>query len=244
MSTWDPDVTWVIEDSGNPATITALSPSGATVSSLSVTVPNTDWEDLAILHPDGGGGILVVGDIGDNEEVRDSISIVRVTEPDPTAPPTTVDPEVVTLRLPSPANAEALLVDPLTGDVVLVTKSLDGRASVLVAEAAADAAAGTTVDAIDVGSVDLGLLSAVLAGDVADDGSALALRTPSHVLWWARDPSRSVGDTLLGSDPCRLPSPIDPLGEALALGPAGCYLTIGEGTNPRLVRAGPPDGCP
>lgn len=235
LSSHEPGVVWVVEDSGNPSTITALSPAGDTLSSLSVTVTNTDWEDMAI-RPGPDGGTIVVGDIGDNDAVRGSVSLVRVEEPDPGAPPSTVEPDVVTLLLPSPADAEALLVDPLTGDVVVVTKSIDGTAVVLVAAEAADAPHATSVEVVDAGTLDLGLLSAVLAGDVSPDGSAVGLRTPSRVLWWPRDPDRSIAETLLGSEPCRLPSLVDPLGEALALGSDG-YVLTGEDVHARVVTA-------
>lgn len=235
VSTLDPEVVWVIEDSANPATVTALSPGGTSLSSLSVSVSNTDWEDLATLRTDDGG-LLFIGDIGDNAARRNEVTVLRVPEPDPHGPPTDIDPEVLTLRRREPADAEALLVDPLTNDIVIVTKSLDGTASVLVAANAATAANGSVVDLVDAGTLDIGLLSAVLAGDVAPGGGAVALRTPGDVLWWPRDPSRSVADTLLKTQSCRLPAVVDPFGEALALTDGG-YVITGEGENPGLLRA-------
>jgi hypothetical protein len=235
ISARDPEVVWVIEDSGNPATATALSPTGMTMSSLSVSVSNTDWEDLAILGRDGEG-TLFIGDIGDNDAVRPEVTVLRIAEPDPHMPSSTVDPETLTLRLPQPADAEALLVDPLTDDIVIVTKSLDGQAAVLVATGAAGAPDGSTHEMADAGQLDLGLLSAVLAGDVAPDGSAVALRTPSRVMWWPRDPSQTIAEALTGGEPCALPSLVDPLGEALALSDRG-YVLIGEGSGARIAHA-------
>ncbi len=236
VSARDPQSLWVMEDSGNPAVLTALSPTGATTSTMSLTAPNTDWEDMSIVHRDGAGTIFV-GDIGDNQATRNDITVLRVDEPDPHGPPTTADPDVLHLRLPAPANAEALLVDPLTGDIVIVTKAVDGTAQVLVADGAAGAPDESTHDMTSAGNLGLGLLSAVIAGDVAPDGSALALRTPTRVLWWPRDPSQTIADTLTSSEPCTLPSVIDPLGEAIALLPDGGYLLAGEGANAPLHQA-------
>lgn len=235
VSAQDPDVVWVIEDSGNPSTVTALSPAGETLTSLSVSDMNTDWEDLAILR-DEDSATIFVGDVGGNAVERSELSVLRIVEPDPRGPATAADAEVVTLRLSEPADAEALLVDPLTGDLVLVTKALTGRANVLVAPGVADAPDGSTLDLDHAGELHLGLLSAVLAGDVAPDGSAVALRTPSRVLWWPRDPARSVAETLGETEPCRLPSLVDPFGEALALTDTG-YVLTGEGENPVMTTA-------
>ena len=235
ISARDPGVVWVIEDSGNPATATALSPAGTTSSSLSVNVSNTDWEDLAIRQRDGAG-TLFIGDIGDNDAVRPEVTVLRIAEPDPHMPSSTVDPETLTMRLPEPANAEALLVDPLTDDILVVTKSIDGHAAVLVAAGAGGAPDGSVLEMTDAGQLDLGLLSAVLAGDIAPDGSAVALRTPSRVLWWPRDPSATIAQTLTGGEPCALPSLVDPLGEALALSDRG-YVLIGEGSGARIAHA-------
>jgi hypothetical protein len=233
VSALDPEVVWVLEDSGNPARLSALSPTGETISSLSVTPANTDWEDIAILHSDGGGTIFV-GDIGDNAAARAEVTVLRFPEPDPRLPQASVDPEVLTLRLPQPADAEALLVDPLTDDLVIVTKSLVGDASVLVAPAAAITPDGSLLEMFDAGTLRLGLLSAVLAGDVAPDGSAVALRTPSQVLWWPRQADQTIAETLLGSEPCAFPSFLDPFGEALALD-VDSYVLTGEGANARLA---------
>ena len=68
-----------------------------------------------------------MGDIGDNLEARPEISVHRFEEPVVTEEGLTLDEPVENLdthlRYPGgPQDSEVLLVDPLSGDLVLVTK--------------------------------------------------------------------------------------------------------------------------
>ncbi|WP_229022750.1 hypothetical protein [Actinomarinicola tropica] len=226
-----PDRVWVHEDSGTAPVLHQLTLGGATEATWQLDgVDAVDWEDIAALPSPPA---LLVGDIGDNRRVRTSVVVHRLAEPatSGTGPPDAT----IELRLPTPTNAEALLVDPRSGDLVVVTKDLAGDAEVLVAAGVALADDGTVHTMEVAGTLSLGLLAPVLAGDVAPDGHAVALRTPSDVLWWTVGDDESLADALLGRDPCRLPSTVDVYGEALAIlsAPAG-YLLLGEGTNPAM----------
>ncbi len=89
-----------------------------------------DWEDIATGPAPGGGALLYLADIGDNARARERdrrlprarAAAGRVA---PSAPA-----ERLRLRYPDGAHdAEALLVDPRTGTLVIVTKDLSaGRA--------------------------------------------------------------------------------------------------------------------
>lgn len=230
-----PGRVWVHQDSGNPPVLTLLDSGGATVGAWTVEgAENRDWEDVAVV---ADPPTLFVGDIGDNQAVRDEISVVRIPEPPDAASGSIVPDAVVRLVLPEPVDAEALLVDPRSGDVVIVTKQLSGRADVLVAPEAAWLDGTVPLSMSRRGTLELGLLDAVLAGDVSADGSEIVLRTPARVLWWPRRDGESIADALLGREPCPLPSVLDPFGEAIALLPDGGYLLVGEGVNAPLHRA-------
>lgn len=237
LSPTRPDRLWVHEDSGNAPVLTLLDLDGATVGSWTVQgVEAVDWEDLAAV---ASPPTLFIGDIGDNRAVRRSVTVIRVAEPPPDADPGPVVPEaVIELVLPEPADAEALLIDPTTGDVVVVTKRLSGQAEVLVAPGVAWDDGNEPNALVRAGTLELGALSPVLAGDVAHDGAAVVLRTPSDVLWWPRTDGESIAEALLGRDPCRLPSVLDPFGEAIALSPDGGYLLLGERVGAPIHRAG------
>src|SRR3954451_5690674 len=126
-----PGVLWAIEDSGNSPDLVALRADGTFIGRFPVTgAENVDWEDVAI-----AGSDLYVADTGDNLEERSDVAVYRVPEPDvssggaPTAP-------VARLSLTYPDgahDAEALLVDPRTRELIVVTKNLIGRGSVYVA---------------------------------------------------------------------------------------------------------------
>lgn len=88
------------------------------------TVGTTTWEgevdDVEAVAPDDGQ--VLVGDIGDNLAVRDSVRVLRV----PVGPgEQTVTPTTYELTYPGGArDAEALLVHPGSGQVLVASKGL------------------------------------------------------------------------------------------------------------------------
>jgi hypothetical protein len=129
VSAADPGVVWIANDSGNPAELFAVSTlSGDTTATVDVTgATNVDWEALAITD-DASGSTLWIGDIGDNTESRDHISIYELAEPSTTGAQT-VPAQRYDLRYPDGAHdAETLLVDPSDHRVYVVTKGLLGGA--------------------------------------------------------------------------------------------------------------------
>jgi len=246
------DVLWAHNDSGGVAELYAFAEDGTSLGTYAVEGANiTDWEDMAAgPAPNGSGPVLYIGDIGDNGAERRSVTVYRVSEPGqvPTAPgvPLT-EVEAIELRYPGgPSDAEALLIDPRTGDLVIVTKSLLGASRVLTAEAAS-LAPGAPVDLIDAGALvvprppdpGLGLPgTAVTGGDVSPDGSIVLLRTYRSVLAFARADGQSLADALMG-DPCFAPQEEELQGEAIAFtGDGTAYVTASEGPNVPIHRVG------
>ena len=123
-----PGVLWTNNDSGNPPRIYAIGPKGSTEATLKLQgEPNIDWEAIATLRAPDGRALIAVGDIGDNNAQHPSVRIALVPEPDPLRT-TSVTPErVLRLRYPGgPRDAEALLADPRTGRLYIVSKTLFG----------------------------------------------------------------------------------------------------------------------
>lgn len=110
-----------INDSGDSGRVFTVSPeTGQTVAVTSWDGEPTDVESIAPLP----GGDVLVGDIGDNEEARDSVELLQV----PFGEDGAVDPTTYDLTYPDgPHDAETLLVQPVTGQVLIVDKDIIGR---------------------------------------------------------------------------------------------------------------------
>lgn len=127
------DLVWMINDSGNPADLFLVRmSSGKTVAALRLQgLTNVDWEDLAAFKTSTGTKELYIGDIGDNNAVRDSVHIYKMREPTWSELDTTI---AVQSFLPSelkaitfayengPRDAEALLVHPESGALYVINK--------------------------------------------------------------------------------------------------------------------------
>jgi len=116
------DVVFTINDSGDGARVFVVDKrSGETVGVTSYGEDVVDVEALAAAP----NGDLWVGDIGDNNHVRDHVTLHRI--PRPGAGDTEVDAESFELvYADGPRDAEALLVNPRSGRVYVVSKGLLG----------------------------------------------------------------------------------------------------------------------
>ena len=244
------DVLWAHNDSGGAAELFALAEGGSSLGSHAMEgATAVDWEDMAAgPAPNGRDRVLYVGDIGDNDAVRPAVTVYRVDEPGetPVAPGVPLTEVVaIELRYPDgPADAEAMLVDPRTGDLVIVTKSLLGRSRVLRAPAAS-LVPGAPVPMVDEGGLQVprppeprpGLPGTmVTGGDVSPDGSVVLLRTYRSVLVFSRGEDQTLAEALL-EPPCFAPQAEETQGEAIAFtGDGRAYVTISEGSNPTIHR--------
>ena len=219
----------------------------------------SDWEDMAIgPGPQPGEDYLYLGDIGDNAAKRTEIVVYRAVEPDIDSKvgPDIEGVERIVLRYAdAPHDAETLLVDPLSGDLVIVTKEIaTGNAGVYWASAAALATGDATLERAggiakarltpasaapeDASALVRGVGYLPTGGDVSRDGALIAIRTYGAVFVWARSEGASLADALSGV-PCEVPSAIEPQGEAIAFDPSGDgYFTVSEGADPPLYRFG------
>jgi hypothetical protein len=231
-----PGLLWAHNDSGDRARIFALRSDGSLIASLDVPgAEATDWEDIAV----GPGDDLLLGDIGDNRSARKDIDIYRVPEPRLADEPTTTA-AATRLRLTYPDgahDAETLLADPRTGEIVIVTKRLDGRSGVYAGHAPARDVPGETVlhHAAD---LRLGFAGLATAGDVSADGRTVAIRTYTALYAWTRKPGASLAATLKGK-PCVGSAQLgrEGQGESLALSRDGrSFFTVPEGAGAALRR--------
>lgn len=119
-------------DSGDSGRVFVVDP--ATGRTVGTTSWGADPEDVEALAPAGPGHVWV-GDVGDNRRARDSVEVLRVPVG---RGERRVEPETYTLVYPDGArDAEALVADPLTGRLHVVTKGVFGG-EVLAAPARLD----------------------------------------------------------------------------------------------------------
>ena len=233
-------VLWTHNDSGDRARLLALAPNGRLLANLTLPgADHVDWEDIAT---GGRGAALYVGDIGDNARERPAVVVYRVVEPSVAAraPAAPVRVRRLMLRYPDGAHdAEALLVDPSTGALVIVTKDFGGVARVYVADRPSRTAVTTMRRA---GRVSLGPGAAVTAGDVSGDGRTVVLRTYDSAFVWSRRRGQSL-PSAMRTRPCRAGAAgllVEGQGEALALTRDGrAFFTVAEGSRPPVRRHAP-----
>ena len=126
-------------------------------------------------------------------------------------------------------DAETLLVDPITGDLVIITKEVDGNS--LVFRAAGNTPADTPTELEAIGSYQLsgsGQALQVSAGDVSPTGDRIILRTYQAIYLWQRAAGTGLGPTF-ETEPVTIPSPTEPQGEGLAFSSDGrAWFAAGE----------------
>jgi hypothetical protein len=257
----DDNFFWAHNDSGDSARVYAVDRQGshhATYTLAGITA--NDWEDMAIgPGPDDGVDYLYLADIGDNAAARTVVTVLRAAEPAPSTSDTPTNNlisavELIGLRYPDrPHDAETLLVDPLTGDLLIVTKEIAGGPS-LVFRAPGGAGAEGVATLEQVAEIDFTALDSALeppedapalvravphlptGGDVSPDGRLVIIRTYGTVWVWERDPERPLA-TAFDAPPCEAPSAIEEQGEAIAFDADGRgYFTVSEGSFPPINR--------
>ena len=238
VSRKNPDVIWVHNDGGRKQ-VFAVTTAGRLVTRVRVDVQLTDVEDIAIgPGPEEGVDYVYIGDIGDNHVGRPDVRLVRFAEPalaenkDEKLEATGI--EEFRLRYPDgPHDAEALLVDPLTGDVFIVVKE-DHRTRLY--RAAAENLRTDEPAALELA----GFLNVedISAGDISPAGDLIILRDEDRGWIWNRPSGSSVVSAVQ-----RTPRPVlvraggqAQNGEAVGFTPDGkSYYTVSEGDQESIV---------
>ncbi|MGD9960118.1 hypothetical protein [Nocardioides sp.] len=121
-STYPRQTLFVHNDSGGGARFFAIGVGGRTQAAFGVPgAPAKDWEDM----DSGPGHTLWFGDIGGN---RSAVNVVRVKEPKRLASRALRHTSYVLTYPDGAHNAEAMMVQPRTGRVFIITKATSGAA--------------------------------------------------------------------------------------------------------------------
>lgn len=121
VSTTHPPLLYTANDSGDGPFVYALDARGGLVGTT--TLAGVDPVDVEAMALDGG--VLLVGDIGDNDAGRSGVDVFEMPQPAVGNHPVT--PGHVRLVYADGAhNAEAMLVDPHSGRLFVITKDVFG----------------------------------------------------------------------------------------------------------------------
>ncbi len=226
------DVLWLHND-GDSGQLFAVSTSGKLVAQVRCRASIDDLEDIAIgPGPVKGVDYLYLGDIGDNDQRRREIRVLRFAEPDLSGKRgqqlDVAAVEEFRLTYPDgPHDAESLLVDPVTGDLLIVTKEEEqARVYSVAGEQLQDRAVAKLAAA---GKLDVDEIS---AGAISLDGSRIILRREGRGWLWIRVEGEPVA-AALARRPMEVPvrgKRQGPNGESISFGPHGDrYYTVSEG---------------
>ncbi len=217
---------WAVEDSGNPPVISAFNDDGSFVGTVILRgVVNVDWEDLAVRTRPGGGRVLLVADMGDNDAERSPVYVHAVDED---AVEVNLDRGWVrpndswAIRMGAgPADVEAVAFDPRDDKLVVVTKREDPPVVW-----SGTLGPGTNVVLDRVGALNIppedGHRSWPTAMDIGPDGT-MYVQTYGDLLVFA--PTEAGWDT---EHPVRLSIPELQQLEAACLGGRGAWRTTTE----------------
>lgn len=210
----NPGLFWVINDSGNDASLFLIDKNGNTRMSYSIDgQENFDWEDLAIYTDKStGNSQIYIADIGDNFALRNHISIILLDEPK------VIDRNDSILYgsknycfryEDGPRDAETFLVDPDTKGMYIISKR---EKNVRIYEVP------QFVDNTD--TMNLSYKQSlpfynVTSGDISQDGTEILLKNYNAIFYWKKSSSESVLDVFAKEHELLTYSP-EPQGEAIA----------------------------
>jgi hypothetical protein len=229
-----PGIFWAHNDSGNGLELFALREDGSVAAQVPLTgASNIDVEDIAV-GPCAEGSCILLGDIGDNREVREEVRLYRLPEPE------VLDdsPRAVTVlpfRFEDRAhNAEALVVDPVSGTPWILTKGLFTLGDVYRVGGLGQEGGGVAVKVATLQNPGLDQLST--GASAHPTAPEVLVRSYSRV-WRYRAPAGGTLEDALRASPVELPGPNQPQSEAIAWLPGGMgYLVGTEGAGEGLFR--------
>ena len=247
------DVLWLHDDGDNPPRLFAVDTRGSRLATFGVEgVTKTDWEDIAGFELDDTR-YLLIADVGDNGGLRRTLQLHVVEEPTVLRNARLQPAWSIAFRWPDgPRDCEAVAVDPVRGEVLLVSKkreppelfSLPLRPpakELLTAQRIGTLAGVPTPDAerATASPRRARLDGQVTAAAVSPDRNTLAVMTYRYLLLYPRPANGNWADAVAGT-PRTSELPWLPQAEALGWSPDGRSLyATGEFIPAPLYRIDP-----
>ena len=220
----NPGCLWSHNDSGSPPEIFLLDSLAKTKKVFHLAnLVNRDWEDIALGPcPGSSTSCIYIGDIGDNLARYPYKYIYRLKEPSLTDDEEIKIFDTLVVKLPDGIrDSEALMVDPVSSNIYLVTKR---EHAVIVYEIANPAHSDTVIAKIVCKIPHQHIVSA----DISPDGNEVLIKSYEHIYYWKKKGKESIVEVLQTPATKLLYDP-EPQGEAIAWARNGSgYYTLSE----------------
>lgn len=224
----NPHALWTHNDSGDKNRIFLISENGKLLATFTIdSAKHRDWEDIAI-GEENGINYLYIGDIGDNFARNEVNTIYRFPEPQISPKDSPIDStitEVKTIRFRYPdgkRDAECLMFDPATKDLVIISKREDNVGIYLAPYPQ------SFTEIITLQKVGELPFSQITAGDISPDGKEILIKNYLKVYYWKKEGQESITE-LLSKPYLNLPYQREVQGEAIAWKIDGSgYFTLSE----------------
>lgn len=224
ISRFSPGVMYVHNDSGGEAAVYLLDSLGNNLGKIEfLDTENRDWEDIAVGPGKDGKSYIYVGEIGDNNAVHEEVVIYRVPEPSASNYTSQMAPEKMVLKYPGGArDAESLMVDPISGDIFIISKRDDLNT---LYRLPTEKFGESEVELEEL--IKLPFTSATGA-DISADGSQILVKNYLVIYYWRRKAGESIAQAM-SREPEELPYSPEPQGEAIGFRSDGkVFYTLSE----------------
>jgi len=188
----NPEVLWVLDDSGNGPDLFAIHENGEVLQKYTMpSVVNHDWEDMAIgKGPDPNKEYIYIGDFGDNASVRANYQIMRVDGPlVPIEQEATIslNADIFYYQYPDEAkNCEAMVID-WDDDIIYLIQKTDGKGLVYKFPSSMNAAWDALHPVVLLPVSGSGIVSGLITGaDSSRDNERILIRQYNRVWEYAR----------------------------------------------------------
>lgn len=215
-------------DSGGKAQVYAVDAKGNLRATLELSgIKNRDWEDMATVKlAKNGKSYIYIGEIGDNAGRYASVTVYRFPEPklnaaDSLITITDYDSFVIEYE-DGPRDAEALFVDPRSGDIYIISKREEKVGLYRIKQPLSTT---NTQLALRIGELPL---SWVTSADLSPNGKKLLVKTYAAV-WQFNVKFDKNGAIVPGNKPKSKPYHLEPQGEGICWDMKGKgYYTLSE----------------
>ncbi len=216
---------WVQEDGNNPNRLSLINYQGQLKGRVNLPFPNRDWEDMDLFfNKKDSTNYIYLADTGDNLQQYPEYYIYRFKEPTSVNEEVTEYDRIVFYYPEGSRDTEAILIEPHTQDIYVITKS-PGLSKLY--KLAYPQKYDSPMPAMYVCDLPMYMIT---SGDFSADGKQIILRNYTTMYLWNRDDvNEPIQDVIYSSYKLMLPYVFEPQGEAVCFEKNGKgYFTLGE----------------